>query len=403
MKLRILTLLCTAPFVVAACADQPALVEAGPPASLVIVAGDSQSVPAGTEAPQALTVRVTDSAGNPVKGQLVVFRVTAGGGSMYAGASITDAGGIARDRWTVGGALGNTQTVEARAVDNATGQRQLFGTFRARVLPGRAKTIELDSVGELTGVVGYNINVPVRILDAFNNRIPFATVRWSVVAGGGRVAKATTTADSNGVARATWAMGNAVGLNQLRAAVDSAFGILSVTTTPRSALRVEVALDSVFIDALGISINPYLSLTGIDGLGNRFPVDHTGYLVLDSAVVAGGVTAKNGRTRIVVKYRTLSDTLIVAVRQAATSVEISTGSRWGVTQGVAYKPTVTIRDRNSRAVVNAGESYVSSNPTVASVDTAGNITGHVVGGTFTVTVSVNGLSATTRELTVIAP
>jgi hypothetical protein len=95
-----------------------------------VVSGDKQTGPTNAELPNPLVVRVTDVDGHPVKGQIVNFRVTAGEGSMFAGAGATNADGIVQDRWTLGPAAGQ-QTAEARAVDNATGAAIVFATFTA--------------------------------------------------------------------------------------------------------------------------------------------------------------------------------------------------------------------------------------------------------------------------------
>jgi hypothetical protein len=92
-----------------------------------IVAGD-----AGRELAEALRVEVRDGAGRPVPNFLVNFRVVAGGGAVFAGAAITDAAGRAVDRWTLGPASADTQRVEVRAVDPATGR-----AARVRDLPRR--------------------------------------------------------------------------------------------------------------------------------------------------------------------------------------------------------------------------------------------------------------------------
>jgi hypothetical protein len=60
------------------------------PASLDIVAGDDQNGVVGTELANPLVVRVEDAHGQPVAGQLVNFRVTAGGGSVFAEAGLTN-------------------------------------------------------------------------------------------------------------------------------------------------------------------------------------------------------------------------------------------------------------------------------------------------------------------------
>jgi len=75
-------------------------------ASVQIASGNAQRGFAGEELPEALVVRVTDSAGAPVAGQIVNFRVTEGGGSVFAGAAASDAGGMARERWTLGPVTG---------------------------------------------------------------------------------------------------------------------------------------------------------------------------------------------------------------------------------------------------------------------------------------------------------
>src|SRR5687767_14895704 len=62
----------------------------GKPALVLIVSGDAQSATVGTELPAAVVVRVTDDDGNAIPGQLVNFRVVSGGGSVFAGSSITN-------------------------------------------------------------------------------------------------------------------------------------------------------------------------------------------------------------------------------------------------------------------------------------------------------------------------
>src|SRR5690606_25560734 len=77
-----------------------------------------------------LVVRVTDGEGQPIGNQIVNFRVTAGGGSAFGGTALTNGEGLAQERWTLG-AAGETQTLEARAVDAASGEKQVFATFSA--------------------------------------------------------------------------------------------------------------------------------------------------------------------------------------------------------------------------------------------------------------------------------
>ncbi|MEI7614555.1 MAG: putative Ig domain-containing protein [Betaproteobacteria bacterium] len=110
------------------------LLEPTLPANLQIVSGNTQTGFAGEELPVAVVVRVTDSAGAPVVGQLINYRVTLGGGSVFAGSSLSDSNGTSRERWTLGPLTGTSPTpqkLEARAVDSQTGAAIVFATFDA--------------------------------------------------------------------------------------------------------------------------------------------------------------------------------------------------------------------------------------------------------------------------------
>jgi hypothetical protein len=110
--------------------DDP--VPAGPRAVAVrIVDGDVQVGPAERELAEPVRVQVVDEAGRAIPNYVVNFRVVAGGGSVFAGAAMTDANGRAADYWTLGPASADTQRVEVRAVDPATGARRVYATFRA--------------------------------------------------------------------------------------------------------------------------------------------------------------------------------------------------------------------------------------------------------------------------------
>jgi hypothetical protein len=134
--------------------------------TLDVVSGDHQSAPPGTELPNALVVRVTDANGQPVRGQIVNFRVTSGGGSMFAGAGSTNNEGVVRDRWTLG-AIPGEQTAEARAVDNETGAAIVFATFAATAADTTTpafRSVRILGGGGQTAVVGSRLPQPVVFL-----------------------------------------------------------------------------------------------------------------------------------------------------------------------------------------------------------------------------------------------
>jgi len=84
------------PVALAACADAPsaATERAGGPLAAAVAAATGPYAACGGEIPVTATAT---QFGVPVSGLLVNFNVLAGGGSMYAGAALTDASGVASD------------------------------------------------------------------------------------------------------------------------------------------------------------------------------------------------------------------------------------------------------------------------------------------------------------------
>ncbi|MBW3572352.1 MAG: Ig-like domain-containing protein, partial [Gemmatimonadetes bacterium] len=205
------------------------------PARVVVVSGDMQFATVGTEVPQPLVVRVVDDRNRPVKNQLVNFVVTAGGGSVFAGSAITNAEGEARERWTLGTVAGDTQRVEARAVDPATGQALVFAVFRAVGTAAGAASISAVQP-TMSGQPGTPIadSAAALVRDQYGNPVPGVTVNWAVTSGGGSVSPASSTTDAQGIARARWTLGGSVATPQtLRA---SAGASMSATFSATAAL-----------------------------------------------------------------------------------------------------------------------------------------------------------------------
>jgi hypothetical protein len=228
--------------------ENPAGSDTGAAASLEIVAGDLQTGTVDSELPQALVVRVVDAKGKPVSGQVVNFRVTAGDGSVFAGAAATNADGEARERWTLGTVAGDTQRVEARAVDANTGQALVFGVFRA---VGRADApVSITPVGQAVriGSAGFPLadSLAVKVLDRYGNGVGGATVAWTVRRGGGTVSPSPSTADAQGVAKAQWTLGTFVDSTQIvdaSAAVGISTSFVASSGVPSGATLVVRAGD----------------------------------------------------------------------------------------------------------------------------------------------------------------
>ena len=204
-----------------------------PPVALQIVSGNAQEGIAGQRLPEPLVARVVDENGTPVQGQIVNFVVVAGGGSVFAGASISNAQGIVQERWTLGPTPGTEQKVEARAVDNETGEEIVFATFTAiaHPAPSQVGTMTRHEGDQQTIQAGSAAPIPpaVRITDGSGQPVAGREVVFAIESGGGSLTGATATTNADGVARVgSWTVGTQSGPASLRA---STADIPSVTFT----------------------------------------------------------------------------------------------------------------------------------------------------------------------------
>lgn len=131
---------------------------------------------------------------------------------MFAGAALTNEDGEARERWKLGTVAGDTQRVEARAVDPGTGEKLVFATFRAVARAGAPSTIAAVGSAQVTGLAGLPLadSVAVIVRDAFGNPVPGTQVAWQVTSGGGSVSPPTSTTNAQGITRARWTLGGSL-------------------------------------------------------------------------------------------------------------------------------------------------------------------------------------------------
>ena len=199
-------------------------------ARLDIVAGNEQEAVVGSELPTALVVKVTDDRGRPVRGQIVNFRVVSGGGGVFAGTAQTNDAGEARERWTLGTstAAADSQRVEVRAVDAASGEALVFATFRATAKPDVPAGAPPVGPASRTGAAGTVLadSLALRVADKYGNPVPGIDVAWAVASGGGSVSPATSRTDASGVAKARWTLGGATGT---QTATGTAAGLPATT------------------------------------------------------------------------------------------------------------------------------------------------------------------------------
>lgn len=182
--------------------------------TLALVSGDAQIGAVGVRLAEPITVRVTDEHGAPVRGVSVTFQVTGGGGQVGTPAVPTNSEGLASTIWILGsGPTANTATAR---VSRLTGSPVTFTAAAVALLEkvnGDAQTAEVEvRAGEDPSVV---------VRDISGAPVPGVTVRWQVLAGGGRVDPTASVTNASGLASTAWTLGAVVGAGAHRLQASS--------------------------------------------------------------------------------------------------------------------------------------------------------------------------------------
>jgi hypothetical protein len=198
------------------------------PAEIVMVDGDGQAGPVGTELADPLVVRVLDAQHQPLPGVRVAFTLGAGaeGGTTSPDTALTNVDGLASSHWVLGGSSGR-QEVEAGIVG---------ATLRVSFIAEAAVTSELrlervSGNGQEAGP-GEEVADPlvVRLVDEAGEGVPDRAVAWVVAIGKGTAQPQSSETDADGFAATTWTLGPEAGRNSLNAVV-SGVGVVSFPAT----------------------------------------------------------------------------------------------------------------------------------------------------------------------------
>ncbi|MFG0313550.1 MAG: hypothetical protein ACF8LL_05120, partial [Phycisphaerales bacterium] len=171
-------------------------------AQIVLVSGDAQQGMAGEPLSQEVAVELEDSNGNPIPEEAVTFSAVSGGGQFSTSPVLSDAQGIARASWVLGGVLGAQQaTAEAGG---------LSVDLVAQAGPGPPVQLMAD-VGFTTGLPGVALASPVAVQarDQFGNRVPGVPVSLAASDGGTPGVSPLTTTGGN--AFTNWTLGGTLG------------------------------------------------------------------------------------------------------------------------------------------------------------------------------------------------
>jgi hypothetical protein len=363
------------------------------PARVLVVSGDLQADTVGRELKQPLVVRVVDDRDKPIRNQLVNFVVTAGGGSVFAGSALTNADGEARERWTLGPVAGDTQRVEARAVDPATGEALVFATFRAVGVRDAAAALAAAGPTSFSGTAQDPVadSLAVRVADRFGNPVPGVAVTWESTTGGGTLSPASSVTGPSGIARSRWTLGAQVGTQSARATAVGQVVTFTAAAAPLPAASLEISPRAVTFASLGERTT--LTVVARDRTGaavGGVPV----MLISENAAVAGldgsstVVASGNGTTRVIASAGALRDTAVITVQQVPAGVSVA-GGVWLVapdTPVPAARAVVT--DAEGRPIagvavtwtVTSGGGTVAAPATITGTDGVASVDWRLGGG-----------------------
>src|SRR5213596_2374206 len=370
-------LLLSAGLLVYACEKQAAApLQPSAPVSVQVVSGDLQSGPPGKELPNPLVVKVVDANGLPQSGQLVNFRVTSGGGSVFAGAALTSVSGIAQERWTLGTNPADSQRVEARAVDNVTGQALTFAVFKATITASVA-SVTVAPASASVGVSG-TVQLAATMKDAAGNVLTGRVVTWT--SGTPTVATVSATGLVTGVSAGTATVTATSEGKTGSAAITVTATVASVTVAPASAsvgVSGTVQLAATMKDAAGNVLTGRV-VTWTSGTPTVATVSATGLVTgvsAGTATVTATSEGKTGSAAITVTAPVAS----VTVAPASASVAVSS----------TVQLAATTKDAAGNVLTGRVVTWTSGTPTVATVSTTGLVTG-VSAGPATVTATSEG-------------
>ena len=140
------------------------------PSGLSLNAGGGQTAPINSTLAQ-IVVKVADASGAGVAGVVIAFEVVSGGGSIVVNNGTTDANGLARVTWTLGGLVG-AQSIKATSGTLSGSPLTITATGRSLAPVGLAFVVQPSNVFKNAVM---SPPVQVRIVDAQNNTVTSAT------------------------------------------------------------------------------------------------------------------------------------------------------------------------------------------------------------------------------------
>lgn len=227
--------------------------------------GNGQTDTVLTELSSPYTVLVRDQSSSPVAGVNVSWAATAGGGSVSAATSTTNASGIASITHTFGSTAG-AQTVQA----SVTGLQGSPVSFSSTADPGNPVQLVKTAGDGGQAVVNGTVIHTVAVRDAHGNGVAGVAIDWAAATGGGSIDPPNnTTAGASGTASATRTLSGTAGDHTSTATASGLSGspaTFTVTAVTAAATASVSLMNTQFIpDSVMIALNGTVDWTWNDG------------------------------------------------------------------------------------------------------------------------------------------
>jgi adhesin/invasin len=205
------------------------------PASVVVVSGNSQTVPVNTALSQPLVVQVNDSSGNPVPGVSVVF--SAPSGTITGSPATTNSSGQATANYTTGASSGSVSVTAS--------VNKLNVQIPVTVTGGGPATVTISGGNNQTATAGASLSQALSVLvaDQYGNPVPGVSVTFSDGGAGGAFSSPNpTTTNSLGQASESYTCSRTAGPVTITATAPGVTNPATFTATSASGPAASVII-----------------------------------------------------------------------------------------------------------------------------------------------------------------
>ena len=379
----------------------------GPAANLVLVSGDAQSGAAGSALALPVVAFVTDAFGNGVSNVTVTFTVATGGGSTAPPSGTTDATGRIGSTWTLGSSsTSQSLTVGSTGLASATATATASGASLAWIV--KAQPAATQSAGTITPAVVVELkDGGGTIATSFNGSVTAAIVSGP---SGGTLSGTTNVTASSGVASFSGLTLTKPGTYTLGFSSSGAASVTSAAFTVNAGSGSALSVESGGSQSgtLGSMLGAPVVLKVTDIYGNAVAGKSVTFAVTSGGGSVGTPSATTDASGLASTTWTLGPSGAQTISGTSSGltgspITISAVSSGGsVARTVVSPRTDTLtslgatralsaqaRDVSDNVVVGSF-SWVSRNPSIATVSSGGVVTAVANGSAYVVALEIGG-------------